>query len=983
VSFRPPRPARPPGRPALAVIRWPRLILPVIAGLIGVIVLIAIVAGIWTDWLWFSAVHYTSVFGTTYGTRWAMFFVAGLFMAVVTGANAVLAYRLRPIYRPVPAPGTAGAGGDSYRLAIDPHRRLLLGTALAVIGVISGITAAGAWRTWLLFANQVPFRVRDPQFHLDLSFFVFTYPFIRLVLSYLFWAVLLSLLLAALVHYLYGGLRMQGRHPRVTVATQAHLFVLFGIFVLLKAVAYWFDRYGIDFSQRGAVTTGASYTDVNAVLPAKTVLAVIAILCALLFFAGAARRSAMLPAVGFGLLVLSAILIGGLYPAIIQQFVVKPNELAKETPYIQREIDSTRQAYGITAAKVSVRGYPAIATTSSSSLASQVSGLQGMRLLDPDIVSPTFQQLQQVKSYYQFPGQLAMDRYRLPGAVLPRDTVIAVRGMGGPPPGQGNWINTHLVYTHGFGVVAATANSVQDNGNPSFVESQIPPTGVLGLRQPRVYFGQQENTYAIVGGPSGARQEELDYPSAGGQQNNTYRGGGGVDIGSPLNRLLYAVKFREMNILLSGAINGDSKILYDRQPLARVAKVAPFLTLDGETYPVVADGQIWWVVDGYTTTDLYPYSQRLSLAQATATSDAPGGSVAGQQVGQVNYIRNSVKAVVNAYTGAVRLYAWDPQDPVLRTWMRAFPGVIQPKRDIPGYLMPHLRYPPDLLEVQRQVLAQYHVLQAQAFYGGQNFWAVPNSPSNGQVSQPPYYQTMTMPGAPTGFSLTSSLVQRGRQNMAAYLAVDSNPASPDYGRIRVLQLPQDTAILGPQQVQGTFESNAAVSRQLALYRQEGSTVILGNLITLPVAGGLIYEEPIYIRAANTSGGASSSGSYPVLQRVMVSFDGNVGFGPTLQNALSQVIPGLGGSGSSGGSGSGAGPGSGGTGQGSVSTAVRGDLAQAESDYAKAEAALKQGDLTGYAKDIARMKAALDQAQQAASPRPAASHGASPSPSASP
>jgi uncharacterized protein len=905
------------------------------------------------------------VFGTTYGTRWAMFFVAGLFMAVVTGANATLAYRLRPIYRPVPSPGQGG--GDAYRMAIDPHRRLLLGVVLGVVGVISGISAAGSWRTWLLFSNQVKFGKVDPQFKMDLSFFIFTYPFIRMVLSYLFAAVLLSLVLATLVHYLYGGLRMQGRHPRVTMAAQAHLFVLFGVFVLLKAVAYWVDRYGIDFSQRGAVTTGASYTDVNAVLPAKTVLAIIAVLCALLFFAGAARRSAMLPAVGFGLLVLSAILIGGLYPAIIQQFVVKPNELAKETPYIQREINSTRQAYGITAATVRVRQYPATVTTAGSSqLASQVTGLQGMRLLDPDIVSPTFQQLQQVKSYYQFPGQLAMDRYPMTGSTLPRDTVIAVRGMGGPPPGQGNWINTHLVYTHGFGVVAATANSVQPDGNPSFVESQIPPTGVLGLKQPRVYFGQQQNTYAIVGGPTSGHQEELDYPSDGGQQNNTYRGGGGVAVGSPVNRLLYAIKFRELNILLSGAINGDSKILYDRQPLARVAKVAPFLTLDGESYPVVANGQIYWVVDGYTTTDLYPYSQRVGLAQATSTSDAPGGSVAGQQVGQVNYLRNSVKAVVNAYTGAVTLYAWDPSDPILRTWMNAFPGVIKPKQDIPGYLMPHLRYPPDLFEVQRQVLAQYHVLQAQSFYGGQNFWSVPDEPGTSQsqpVSQPPYYQTMTMPGAPTEFSVTSSLVQRGRQNMAAYLAVDSNPQSADYGTIRVLQLPQDTAILGPQQVQGTFESNAAVSRQLALYRQEGSRVILGNLITLPVAGGLIYEEPIYIQAANTAGGSTSSGSYPVLQRVIVSFDSNVGFGPTLQNALSQVIPGLSGSGSS----SGGQSGSGGTGQGSVSAQVRTALAQAESDYTKAEAALKQGDLTGYAKYIAKMKTALDQAQRAANP----------------
>ncbi|HUY44346.1 MAG TPA: UPF0182 family protein [Streptosporangiaceae bacterium] len=990
MTFRPSGPARQPaGRPPLALLRWPRLILPIIGGLIGFIVVVAIVAGVWTDYLWFRAVHYSSVFDTTYGTRWAMFFVAGLFMALVTGANAALAYRLRPIYRPVAAPGQ---GVDGYRMAIDPHRRLLLGIVLAVVGVISGITAAGAWRTWLLFASQVPFGVKDPQFHRDISFFIFTYPFIRMVLSYLFAAVLLSLAVSALVHYLYGGLRMQGRHPRVTVGAQAHLFVLFGTFVLLKAVAYWYDRYGIDFSQRGAVTTGASYTDVNAVLPAKTVLAVIATLCALLFFAGAARRSAMLPAVGFGLLVLSAILIGGVYPAIIQQFVVKPNELAKETPYIQREIDTTRKAYGITQSAVRVAPYSATATTSQSALAAQVNSLKGMRLLDPDVVSPTFQQLQQVKSYYQFPGTLAMDRYQLPGGgSLPQDTVVAVRGMGGPPPGQGNWINTHLVYTHGFGVVAATADTVQGNGNPSFVESDIPPKGSLGLRQPRVYFGEQQNTYAIVGGPAGGRRQELDYPSgsAGGQQNNTYRGGGGVDVGSPLNRLLYSIKFRELNILLSGAINGDSKILYDRQPLARVAKVAPFLTLDGEPYPVVANGQILWVVDGYTTTDLYPYSQRLSMPQATSTSDAPGGSVAGQPTGDINYIRNSVKAVVNAYTGAVTLYAWDAHDPILKTWMNAFPGVIKPESDIPGYLKPHLRYPPDLFEVQRQVLAQYHVLQAQSFYSGQNFWAVPDEPAASRsVSQPPYYLTMTMPGAPTQFSLTSPLVQRGRQNMAAYMAVDSNPESPDYGTIRVLQVPQDTAILGPQQVQSTFESDPTISQQLSLYRQNGSKVIEGNLIMLPVGGALVYEEPIYIQAAGTSGGGTS-GSYPVLKRVAASFAGDVGFGPTLQGALSQVIPGLAaGSGASSGNGSGNGSGGGsgtgtGNGQGSVSAAVARYLQQAETDYAKAQAALKSGDFAAYGKYTALMKTALDQAQRAAQARPSASGGATPSPSASP
>ena len=970
MSFRPSGPARPPDtRAALKLPRWPRYLVPALAGLVAFVVVLVIIAGVWTDFLWFRSVHYRSVFGVTYGTRWALFFIGGIFMALVTGLNAVVAFRLRPAYRPV---ASQRPGVDTYRLAVDPHRRLLLGIALGLVGLISGISAAGAWRTWLLFINQVPFHQKDPQFHLDISFFVFTYPFIRLVLSYLFAAVLLSLAAAVLVHVLYGGLRLQGRRVRATTGAQTQLFLLLGVFVLLKGVAYWFDRYGIDFSQRGTVTTGASYTDVNAVLPAKTVLAVIAIICAVLFFAGAVRRSAMLPAVGFGLLVLSAIIIGGVYPAIIQQFVVKPNELAKETKYISREIISTRRAYGVSA--VRVLPYPGAPLVQPSQLANQVAGLEGLRLMDPAVVSQTFQQLQQVKGFYQFPDQLAVDRYRLAGGgQTPQDMVVAVRGMGGPPPGQGNWINTHLVYTHGFGFVAAKANAVAAGGTPQFVESDIPPHGQLGPFQPRVYFGQQQNPYAIVGGPPGRPGQELDYPveNASGQKNYTYNGTGGVAVGSPLNRFLYAVKFRELNILLSGAINNYSKILYDRQPLDRVAKVAPFLTLDGTPYPVVANGRILWVVDGYTTTDMYPYSERISMPQATSTSQTPNGSVAGQPTGEINYIRNSVKAVVDAYTGDVSLYQWGSPDPMLRTWMNAFPGVIKPSSAIPAYLRPHLRYPPDLFEVQRQILAKYHVQNPQSFYGGQNFWTVPNDPTgtstNSGLSQPPYYLTMTMPGyqRQSQFSLTTTLAQRSRPNLAAYMAVDSNPQA-GYGTIRILQLPQAAAILGPQQVQNNFETDPVASKELSLFRQGGSTVIKGNLIALPLAGGLLYEEPIYIEAA----GGASAGSYPTLKRVFVFYNGVVGYGTSLQGALAQVFTGL--------PSAGQGVPSGGTGV--VSAIVRKYLQQAEQDYTAAQAALRSGDFTAYGNAIASMKQALDNAQKAAGTGSGAAAGATPSPS---
>jgi uncharacterized membrane protein (UPF0182 family) len=951
MTFRSPGQPRPSAGRPIVLPRWPKFLIPAAAGLIALIIVVSVVAGVWTDYLWFRSVSYTSVFGTTYGTKWLLFLVTALFMAAVVGINAWLAYRLRPAYRPA-APDQQSLEG--YRTILDPHRRLMLGLLLGLIGLISGLTAASSWRTWLLFANRTSFRTTDPQFHLDISFFVFVYPFLRMVLTYLFTAVLLSLAVSVLVHYLYGALRPQVKGQRATTAARTHLFMLVGVFVLLKAAAYWVDRYGIDFSQRGIVRTGASYTDVNAILPAKTVLAVIAVICAALFFAGAARRNTLLPAVGFGLLVLSAVIIGGVYPAIIQQFVVKPNELAKETPYIGREIKSTRGAYQV--AGLRVTQYLATSTEPPAQLANQVTSVPDVRLMDPGVVSQTFQQLQQVKSYYKFAKVLSMDRYPLPGTTAPQDTLVGVRDMGGPPAGQANWINSHLVYTHGFGVVASDAGAAQPSGTPTFTESDIPPTGKLGLSQPRVYFGQQETSYAIVGG----RQRELDYPnqSTGGQQNTTYVGGGGVPVGSALNRLLYAIKYRQLNILLSGAIDGNSKIMYIRDPLSRVAKVAPFLTLDGDPYPVISGGQILWVVDAYTTTDNYPYSQRMGLQGATANSYRPGGAVAGQP-GQINYIRNSVKAVVNAYTGAVTLYRWGRNDPVLDTWMNAFPGVIKRASDIPPALRPHLRYPEVLFEAQRQIIAQYHVQEPQEFYGGQNFWTVPKDPSSSAPnppSQPPYYLTMTMPGHPQPqFSLTTSFAPRGRPNMAAYMAVDSNPQSTDYGTIRVLELPQDTAIAGPEQVRNLFESFPTAAKELSLFRQGGSSVTKGNLITLPVGGGLVYFEPVYVSAS----AAGNSGSYPTLKRVFVYYNGQVGYADTLRAAVAQVFTGVPGQPGTGGN---QGTGPGGT---KVSPTVLKFLQQAESFYGQAQQALKRGDLGGYGRDIGKMKEALDKAKQAA------------------
>ena len=938
-------------------------------------ILISVVAGVWTDYLWFSSVGQTRVFATTYSTKWLLFVVTAVLMMTIIGANLVLAYRTRPKEPPT---GPEHQGVEAYRHAIDPHRRGVTGVLLGLIGLIAGLTAASNWQTWLLFINRVRFGVKDPQFGLDLSFFINVYPFLRMALSFLFAAVLLSLVLSAAVHVLYGGLRV-ARHAQPSRAARAHLFVLAGIFVALKAIAYWVDRYGIDFSQRGVVQTGASYTDVHAVLPAKTVLAAIAAICALLFLAGAIRRSSLLPAIGFGLLVLSAVVIGGVYPLIIQQFVVKPNEQVKERPFIAREIASTRAAYDVNGTQVI--NYPAISTQKLSTLATEASGLPSLRLVDQDVISTAFQQLQQVKGYYQFAGVLAMDRYKLGNSSVPQDTVVGVRDMAAPPAGQANWINTHLIYTHGYGVVASSATSVEPNGDPNFIEQDIPPAGQLGNFEPRIYFGHEGADYVIAN----TKQAELDYPneSTGGQQNNHYNGGGGVSIGSFGRRLLFAVRFRELNIMLSSAIDSKSRILFVRDPLQRIAKVAPFLTLDGDPYPVVANGQVLWVVDGYTSTDNYPYSKRINLNQATSNTYSPNGLAVGPNGSEVNYLRNSVKATVNAYTGAVHLYQWGPANPVLRTWMKAFPGLVLPTSDIPAALKPHLRYPEVLFDAQRQILAQFHVQQAAAFYGGQNFWTVPNDPTVGlisQIEQPPYYLTLDMPGAASPeFSLISLLTPRARPNLAAFMAVNSDPLSPDYGKIQLLQLPQDTAIAGPEQVQNNFENFPPAAEPLSLLRSHGSKVIQGNLVTVPLGGGLLSVEPIYVQAS----AATNGGSYPQLREVFTYFNGTgqVGFANTLAGSLAQSLVNIAPSAPGGGPTSSS---------GHLSAIVLGFLAQAEKFYNQAQAALHATppDFTLYGQDIAKVKAALDQAQQAAAGAPGKSgtHQATPpppSPSASP
>ena len=915
--------------------------LTILAVITGALVALS---GFYVDWLWFESVGFTGVWSTVLTTKIALFVVAGLLTSLIISLNVYLAFRRRPFYVPT---SVEADNLERYRATIDPIRKLVFAGIVLVLFYFGGTSASNLWGSWLLFRNSTEFGVQDPQFGLDISFFAFRLPFFQTLIGWGISTLILATLASAAVHYLYGGIRPQVPQERTTVAARVQLSVLLGLIVLLKAVAYWFDRYALALKESRLIT-GLTYTDVNATLPAKSILAAIAIICSLLFFANIVRKSWLLPAAGTALMVAASVLIAGVYPGAIQQFQVKPSESSKEAPYIQRNIDATRDAYGI--AGVEMKDYQATVSTNSGQLANDAATIANIRLMDPNVLSATFRQLQQIKPYYSFPESLDIDRYTVNG--VQRDAVVAVRELNIEGNPSRNWINDHLVYTHGFGFVSAFGNTVDADGKPNFLVGDLPPTTGLGKFQPRIYFGENVPDYSIIGGPKTDTPVEFDYPddaSANGQKNYTYTGKGGVPMGGLFKKLLFAIQYQEQRIVLSSLINSESKILYNRSPRERVAKVAPWLTLDGDPYPAIVDGKIQWIIDGYTTSAGYPYSQTTSLGAATADAlTANSGAITPQGNQNINYIRNSVKATVDAYDGTVVLYQWDEKDPVLKTWMKAFPNTVTPKSEMSKELLEHIRYPEDMFRVQRDVLSSYHVQTAGAFYGGQDFWRVPRDPSTfgaNAGSQPPYYMTLEMPGSdkPT-FTLTTPFVPRGgRENLSAFAVVDSNNG-PNYGKITVLQLPRSTNVAGPSQVASNFEAKPEVANSLSLLRQGGADVVLGNLLTLPVGGGLLYVQPVYVRAtANTA-------AYPLLQKVLVSFGDVIGFDNSLKGALDQVFGGNSGTSSSG------------TPVTSTTDNASDDLKTALQNARQAlsdgNAALAKGDFAAYGRAQDRLKAAL-------------------------
>lgn len=941
------------------------------------ILLVAFIAftQVYTEVLWFGQIGAGDVFRTMWFTRGITFLAGFVVMAVPVWLSLHLAYRNRPVYAPT-TPRQENL--DRYREAIEPLRRVATLAIPAVVGILSGITASAQWSTVLQWINATPFGETDPQFGIDKSFFVFVLPGLRLIGDTLGMALVLSLIAALVAHYLFGGIRPgEQRGIVLTKTAQWQIGITVAVLVLVQAGRLWLSRYD-RLTATGGIVPGVTYVDDRAALPAMAIVAIAAVLVALLFVYTAWKGNWRISIIA----TLTLLVLGGVsiiaYPALVQQFQVNPSQQSLESEYIQRNIDATREAFDFD--DIEVTPYEPSTSGEKGALREDAETAASIRLLDPNLVSDTFRQLQQVRPYYSFPAQLDVDRYNIDGQM--RDTVIAVRELSPASVNNQSWYNRAIVYTHGFGVVAANGNQRNPDGEPTFMESDIPPQGEFPEYEPRVYFGESSPEYSIVGGPEGATPRELDYPSdeegGSGQVNNAFQGDGGPSVGSLFNRLAYALKYQDEQILLSDAVNSESQILYERHPRQRVEKLAPFLKIDGDPYPAVVDGKIKWILDGYTTAKDYPYSTPQPLQEATedsTTATAPG-TVATLPDEEVNYIRNSVKITVDAYDGSVDMYQWDENDPVLKTWMKIFPGLIQPASEMSGDLMSHVRYPEDMFKVQRELLTRYHVTTASEFYTGQDFWALPTDPTkqaNSGLTQPPFYMTLQMPGqeAPS-FSLTSSYIParssegQSRNNLTGFLSADADAGatkgeiSENYGKLRLLQLPRNTTVPGPGQAQNNFNTAPEVQRSLNLLRQGESQVQNGNLLTLPLGGGLLYVQPVYVRSAGET-------SYPLLQHVLVAFGENIGFAPTLDEALDQVFGGdsgaeAGDAGTESGGGGTAGT-SGGEGEGDqpANKSLNDALEEARKAMEDSDAALREGNFEEYGKAQDRLRKALEDA----------------------
>ncbi|MGH9155975.1 MAG: UPF0182 family protein [Acidimicrobiales bacterium] len=938
------------------------------------------IAHFYTTYLWFDELGYASVWRGVLGSKVLLALIFSGFFFCVLLLNLFIADRLAPRFRSF---GPEDELVQRYRQVVGRRAGLVRAVVAALFALMVGTGASSQWNSWLLFRNSVDFGgAGDPQFGRDLGFYVFRLPFLSFLVNWLFVAGVTVTVLTLVAHYLNGGIRIQTPGQRATAQVKAHISVLLGFLALVKAAGYYLQRFELNFSTRGVVD-GATFTDVKAQLPALELLIWISLAAAVLLLANIRRRGWVLPVIGVGLWAFISVVVGAVYPAFTQKFRVEPAENRREEPYIQRNIAATLEAFGLTDVVSTPFDYDE--ELAAAGLANNEDTVRNIRLWDPKFVDDTFQKLQEIRGYYQF-GDVDIDRYMLDGRMT--QTIVSARELNQENLPSQSWVNRHLSYTHGLGALVAPANAVTSDGQPAFTLRDIPPVGIPAIAEPRIYYGENTHGYAVVR----SRQREIDFQRQDGTTEFTrYEGTGGVPLNSIVRRAAFALRFADMNMLVSNLITPESRAIFLRDIGSRVRTAAPFLKYDNDPYPVIVGGRLVWVQDAYTTTNRYPYSQRANVDRV------PSGS--GLQ-SSFNYARNSVKVVVDAYNGSMTFYQFDETDPIARAYAKAFPKLFTPGSEMSDELRAHLRYPEDLFRVQTNMYGRYHIADPNDFYNASDAWDISQDPGSGspaaarqqtaqrtpegqpvpagglvantrEIRMDPTYLQLRLPGdTDTSFLILQPFVPRSnqdrQQNLTAFMTAKSDPG--EYGKLQAFVMPRGEQIDGPSLVDARVAADADISREITLLDQRGSAVRLGNIQVIPIENSLLYVRPLYVQSVRNP--------LPEFKKAIVVFGNQVEMRDTLQEALVAIFgdapatqeqprPGEGAPPDPGSpSAPGAPP------DPSVSAAVAQLLTDAQAAYDAAQSALRAGDLAEYQRQINIVGERLAAARRASGSTPA-------------
>jgi uncharacterized protein len=917
-------------------------------------------ATLFTDYQWFRERGFAGVWTTVTFTRVWLVLGAALVALLFFWINLWLVDRLSPRSGAI-----TGAPDEEllerYQEWIEPRATLVRTLFSLFFGVLIGLGAAAWWQDFLLWRNSVDFGLVDPIFGNDVSLYVFSLPLYRDIFGWAFQLLLVGTLVVIAAHYLNGGIKIATPGQRTSDAVKAHISVLVALMALLKAVGYQFDKWELLYSGRGQVF-GASYTDVNAQVPALNLLIFISIVSAVILLVNVRFRGWTLPAVALGIWLVTSIGVGGIYPALVQRFSVEPNEIERETPFVQHNLDFTRYAFGLD--EVEVRRFEASPELTAEEVEANAPTIENVRLWDPGVLQATYPELQNIKTYYTF-NDVDVDRYIINGEL--KQVMTAARSLQEDNiPGAG-WVNERLVYTHGLGAVLSPARDVTSDGLPEFLAKDLPPTNlsgdpILDVTQPRIYFSDDAiRDFLIVG----SNQGEVDLPrgpeDTAEATTNSYDGKGGVALGNFFNRAVWALRFGDLNTLISGQVRADSRVLLHRNIQDRIAQVAPFLYADNDPYMVVSEGRLVWMMDLYTVSSRFPYSEPAGTPRLDQGSPLPGS---------FNYIRNPVKAVIDAYDGTIDMYVVDPDDPIIKVQQKIFPGTFKPLTEFPEGLVGHIRYPEDLFRMQTDVYQLYHMTNPVDLFQRNDPWQIARNPANSErpplrasFTNPPmlpYYLLMELPEEQgLSFLLMQPFTPRDRPNMSAFVVAKSGPLE-EYGDIIEYGMPRDRQIDGPGQVGDFIDQDPRVSVEFTLLGQEGSEVIRGNMLVVPIESSLLFVQPIYL-AADTGGSG-----IPQFKRVIASFNSRIEIGESLEEVLLALFgtPVIGVDDPDDGDGDGetpepppeppAGP---------VEERVAELLQLAEDALAEADAALRSGDLGLYQEKVQEASGYIEEANR--------------------